>query len=76
MAAFRYYCLRDDGTIALGENLEASELSEAVRRACQTCQSHPRGAFRFIEVWSGREMLYTSPGAQAGPNHTLAPIAQ
>ena len=33
MADFRCYCLHDDGRIALGEHIEADDLSAAIRNA-------------------------------------------
>jgi hypothetical protein len=61
MAEFRYYCLHDDGLIALGENVEATSLNAAIDHAYEAARSHPKGAFRFVEVWTGTERLYTSP---------------
>jgi hypothetical protein len=61
MAGFRYYCLHDDGRIALGENVEATSLNAAIDHAYEAARSHPKGAFRFVEVWTGTERLYTSP---------------
>ena len=61
MAVFRYYCLRDDGRIALGDHVEATDLNAAIDHAYEFARSHPTGAFRFVEVWTGTERLYTSP---------------
>ena len=61
MAEFRYYCLHDDGRIALGDHVEATDLNAAMDHAYEVARSHPTGAFRFVEVWSGTERLYASP---------------
>jgi hypothetical protein len=64
MADFRRYCLHDDGRIALGENIEADDLSAAIRTAYEYCHSHPTRAYRYVEVWRGSERLYFSPREQ------------
>jgi hypothetical protein len=61
MAEFRYYCLHDDGLIALGEHVEATDLNTAIDHAYEVARSHPKGVFRFVEVWSATERLYASP---------------
>jgi hypothetical protein len=45
MADFWCYCLRDDGRIALGEHIEADDLSAAIRDAYKYCHSHLTHAF-------------------------------
>jgi hypothetical protein len=50
MSEFRYYCLRDDGSIALGEHVEATDLDAAVNHAHEFCRSHPTLAYHFVEV--------------------------
>jgi hypothetical protein len=64
MADFRCYCLHDDGRIALGEHIEADDLSAAIRNAYEYCLSHPARAYRYVEVWRGSERLYSSPREQ------------
>ena len=61
MAEFRYYCLHDDGRIALGENVEATDLDTAIHHAYEVCRTHPTRAYRYVEVWRGTERLYFSP---------------
>ena len=61
MADFRCYWLHDDGRIALGEHIEADDLSAAIRNAYEYCPSHPTRAYRYMEVWRGPERLYFSP---------------
>ena len=53
MADFRCYCLHDDGRIALGEHIEADDLSAAIRNAYEYRLSHPTRAYRYVEVWRG-----------------------
>jgi hypothetical protein len=60
MAEFRYYCLHDDGAIAPGKHVEATDLNAAIDHAYEVARSHPKGAFRFVEVWTGTERLYAS----------------
>jgi hypothetical protein len=48
MAEFRCYCLHDDGRIALGEHIEADDLSAAISNAYEYCHSHPTRAYRVI----------------------------
>jgi glutaredoxin 3 len=55
---FRYYCLRQDGTIAFGTHLDAADLSEAIQIAHDLCAVHPAGPFHRIEIWSGGRMLH------------------
>jgi hypothetical protein len=64
MADFRCYCLHDDGKIALGEHIEADDLSAAIRNAYESCHSHPTRAYRYVEVWRGAKRLYFSPREQ------------
>jgi hypothetical protein len=66
MAVFRYYCLRNDGRIALGDHVEATDLNAAIDHAYEFARS--TGEFRFVEVWSGTERLYTSPRASGVPS--------
>jgi len=73
MAEFRYYCLHDDGRIALGENVEATDLDTAIHHAYEVCRTHPTRAYRYVEVWRGSERLYFSPHEQgsrrSSPSH-------
>jgi hypothetical protein len=73
MAEFRYYCLHDDGRIALGENVEATDLDTAIHHAYEVCRTHPTRAYRYVEVWRGSERLYFSPREQgsrrSSPSH-------
>jgi hypothetical protein len=64
MSEFRYYCLHDDGRIAIGEHVETTDLDAAINHAYESCRSHPKGAFRYVEVWRGSERLYFSPRQQ------------
>jgi hypothetical protein len=64
MSEFRYYCLHDDGRIALGEHVEATDLDAAINHAYENCRSHPTHAYRYVEVWRGSERLYSSPRDQ------------
>jgi hypothetical protein len=64
MTEFRYYCLHDDGRIALGEHVEATDLDAAINHAYEACRSHPTRAYRYVEVWRGSERLYSSPREQ------------
>jgi hypothetical protein len=64
MSEFRYYCLHDDGSIALGEHVEATDLHTAIEHAYAVARSHPNGAFHHVEVWSGTQRLYASPRDQ------------
>jgi hypothetical protein len=64
MAEFRYYCLHDDGAIALGEHTEVTDLNAAIDHVYEVARSHPKGAFHFVEVWTGTERLYASPRSQ------------
>jgi hypothetical protein len=64
MTEFRYYCLHDDGRIALGEHVEATDLDAAINHAYEACRSHPTRAYRYVEVWRGAERLYFSPREQ------------
>jgi hypothetical protein len=72
MSEFRYYCLHDDGRIALGEHVEATDLDAAINHAYEACRSHPV-AYRYVEVWRGSEKLYFSPREQrvreSSPSH-------
>jgi hypothetical protein len=61
MTEFRYYCLHDDGKIALGEYIEAADLNEAIDHAYAVARAHPTGAFHYVEVWRGPDRLYSSP---------------
>ena len=65
MAEFRYYCLHDDGRIARGEHVEATDLDAAIHHAYEVCRSHA-AAYRYVEVWRGSEKLYFSPREQGG----------
>ena len=38
MQEFRYYCLHDDGGIALGEFVEATDLDAAINHAYEACR--------------------------------------
>ena len=60
MTEFRYYCLHDDGTIAVGANIEAPDLEAAIRSAHEACDAHREGPFRHVEVWRGAEKEYSS----------------
>jgi hypothetical protein len=60
MPEFRYYCLHDDGSIALGEHLEATDLNTAIEHTYAVAGSHPNGPFPHVEVWSGKQKLYAS----------------
>jgi len=60
MPEFRYYCLHDDGSIALGEHVEATDLNTAIEHAHAVAGSRPNGAFPHVEVWSGTQRLYAS----------------
>jgi hypothetical protein len=66
MQEFRYYCLHDDGGIALGEFVEATDLDAAINHAYEACRSHPTRAYRYVEVWRGSERLYFSRREQGG----------
>ena len=44
MLEFRYYCLHDDGGIALGEFVKATDLDAAINHAYEACRSHPTRA--------------------------------
>ena len=50
MLEFRYYCLHDDGRIAVGENVEAPNLDAAIHHAYEACRTHPTRAYRYVEV--------------------------
>ena len=64
MADFRCYCLHDDGRIALGEHIEADDLSAAIRNAYDYAVHIERALTRYVEVWRGAERLYFSPREQ------------
>ena len=68
MAEFRYYCLHDDGRIALGEHVEAPDLDAAINHAYEVCRSHPTLAYRYVEVWRWSEKLYFSSREQGAGN--------
>jgi len=61
MSEFRYYCLHDDGSIAVGEHVEAPDLDAAIHYAYEACRTHPTRSYRYVEVWHGAERLYFSP---------------
>jgi hypothetical protein len=63
MPEFRYFCLHDNGSIALGRHVEVTDLAEAIGVARENCRTHPAGPLHWIEVWSGDVRLYESPGA-------------
>jgi hypothetical protein len=73
MAEFRYYCLHENGRIALGEHVEATDLDAAINHAYQCCRSHPTRAYRYVEVWRGSERLYFSPREQGGLESSPSP---
>ncbi len=65
MLEFRYYCLHNDGVIALGEFVKATDLDAAISHAYEACRSHPTRTYRYVEVWCGSE-IYFSPREQGG----------
>jgi hypothetical protein len=71
MSEFRYYCLHDDGSIAVGEHVETPDLDTAIHHAYEACRTHPTRAYRYVEVWRGAERLYFSPRNQGGRQASL-----
>ena len=76
MSEFRYYCLYDDGRIAVGEHVEATDLDAAINHAYEACRAHPTRAYRYVEVWRGSERLYSSQRKQQGLATSLSHASQ
>jgi len=63
---FRYYCLHDDGRIALGETVVVNTLDEAISQARTRCSHNDRGTtFHFVEVWQGATRVFADYGQAA-----------
>ena len=72
---FRYYCLQDDGKIAVGEHVEAPDLDTAITHAYDACRTHPTRAYRYVEVWRGAERLYASLHKQQERNYSQSSVS-
>jgi hypothetical protein len=62
MPEFRYYCLHENGRIALGKHIEVVDLIEAIRIAYEDCCTARAVELHRVEVWQGDVRLYESPG--------------
>jgi len=60
MHEFRYYCLDRNNRILSGSDINAPDLSTAVRMAYEGCRSHSGTPSDRVEVWQGKRCLYTS----------------
>jgi hypothetical protein len=60
MLTFRGYCLGLDGHIVMGEDLQASDLSDAIEKTRLICEKIADSARDQIEVWDRQRLLYTT----------------
>ena len=60
MPKFYFYCVNAEGRFAFGKQIEADDLTAAIRTASAECRAHPAAPFQGMEVWQGARCLFSS----------------
>ena len=74
MHYYRAYCLRVDGRIFWGHDVQATDTNGAIAAAQEMCRGLDDWAEDQVEVWSGPNLLFSSSRSRLRPPHARPPV--